>query len=296
MAIADHRTFSEAAESVFLTHAAVSQHMSALEAELGVDLFDRSKRTPVLNATGRALVDRSRKLLREYDGLLPSVLGQDQFVGDFILGAVPTTLTGLAPRAITRLKETFPDLRLLIRPGLTRALMVALERHQFDAVLITQPFDLPPQLRFRPIAEEPLQLIASLNTASSDPAELVATHPFIRFSRDAIVGTLIDEWLQKNNLKVSEAMELENLDAISSMVHADIGVSIVPRTCVPPFNPLPLKWLDLDAPAPRRVLGLAHHADTPKTPAVEAVITALTEAVQGDANRTRAEGTSHAAS
>lgn len=281
IAVAEHRTFGAAAQQICLTHAAVSQHMRALEDQMGVALFDRSKRTPELNATGLALVARARDLVRDYDNLIPSILGTETLRGDFTLGAVPTTISGLAPKGINGLKARCPNLRLLLRPGLTRPLLTALERHQMDAALVTRPQALPAWLTFRPIAREPLMLIVSRQGAGDDPFELLRTRPFIRFNRDAIVGAQIEEWIQAHDVRVTEAMELETLDAIAAMVHADIGVSIVPRTCVLPEHPLPLRWVPLEDPSPYRELGLAHRTDTTKSLVMDEVYASFQAAAGG---------------
>ena len=57
VAVAEAGTLAAAAEQLFLTQQALSTAIRKLEAELGVDLFDRSGRTLALTAAGQALVD-----------------------------------------------------------------------------------------------------------------------------------------------------------------------------------------------------------------------------------------------
>lgn len=280
IAVADHRTFSAAADAVCVTHAAVSQQMRALEAELDVMLFDRRTRTPELTATGRAIVAKARRLIRDYDNLVPSVLGDDGLAGEIVLGAVPTTLTGLAPLAMTILKRRCAELRVRIQPSLTSPLLSDIERGITDAAIVTKPVLLPAGLAFLPLAEEPLELIAAPDTECADAVELLSTRPFIRFNRNAVVGMLIESWIQTRGLRVTETMELQSLEAISSMVFANLGVSIVPARCVQPYNPLPVTRLPLGADAPQRVLGLAYKADNPRDRVIAEVHTALRLAVE----------------
>ena len=141
---------------------------------------------------------------------------------------------------------------------------------------------LPAGLAFREVAGEPLQLIASRATAGDDPRALLAAQPFIRFNRDAVVGAMIEAWLQREGLRVAETMELDSLEAISSMVFADLGVSIVPDRCVRPPARLPLRRLPLGPDGPVRVLGLAVRADGPKPRVVEEVHAALLDAARDE--------------
>ncbi|MCK0149264.1 LysR family transcriptional regulator [Marivita sp. S6314] len=279
VAVADHKTFSAAADAVFVTHAAVSQQMRTLEAELGISLFDRSHRTPELTPLGRAVVARARVLVKDYDNLVPSVLGDDGLSGDVILGAVPTTLIGLAPLSMSILRAEYPDLRVRIRPALTAALLSGINRGTYDLAIVTKPILMPPGMEFLEIADEPLHLITSEEMDETDPIKILETQPFIRFNRDAVVGTTIENWLQENNIRVAEAMELENLEAISSMVHANLGVSIVPRSCVKNVYGLPLKRMALGPDVPSRVLGLAYLREHPKLRVIEEIHTALIRAI-----------------
>lgn len=278
LAVAEHGTFSAAADAVFITHAAVSQQMKALEDEWDIAIFDRSKRTPELTPIGRTLVEKAREVVRDYDNLLPSVLGDDGLKGDLMLGAVPTTLSGLAPMAISLLKTSFPELHVAVQPGLTNELLHQVERGHLDVAVISKPRVMPRGLNWLDIAVEPLQLLASQETESDDPVHLLRSNPFIRFTRDAVVGHLIETWLQDHKIDVRESMELEGLEAISTMVLCNLGVSIAPRRCFQSANPLPLKRLDLPN-GPVRHLGLTSRADTTKSRVIEEIHGKLLEAV-----------------
>ena len=279
LAIQDHGSFSAAAAACHVTHAAVSQQMKALETLWGVALFDRKGRHPELTPIGRALATKADEIVRAYDGILASVTGDHGFQGEFVLGAVPTTLTGLMPLALSLLRQRHADLMVTIYPGLSRQLMQQLDRGAIDAAIITRPELLPQGLDCLDIAAEPMQLLAPPQTDSDDPIELLRTRPFIRFDRNAIFGQMVERWLQKHKIIVRDSMELEGLEAISSMVMANLGVSIVPKRCVRNMNPLPVKRLALSGDPPARQLGLAYRDGTPKLSVIKAGETALLDAV-----------------
>ena len=280
IAIDDHKTFTAAAEAVFISHAAVSQQMRTLEEEWGVALFDRSRRTPELTPVGREIVAKAREVVRAYDYIVPSTMGDHGFQGDITLGAVPSTLTGLAPAAIMRMKERFHMLSVGLQPGLTATLVPDILRGAVDAAVISRPASLPADIDFITLAEEPLELLASKSLQSDNPNVLLRTSPFIRFSRDAVVGAMVDAWLLREKIRVREAMELQSFEAIESMVYANLGVSITPRLSVQPDHAPDIRRLPLGDDAPVRELGLAYHLQSPKKRLINAVADALQDSIE----------------
>ncbi len=274
-----HGSFRAAAEVEYLTPAAVSQQMRNLELSWNLELFERSLRSPKLTATGLALVSEAEMVVAAYDSLADKVRSGDEISGELILGAVPTTLTGLVPLALSQLKILHPSVRVRIYPGLTNQLLLQIDRGQIHAALISKPDVLPRSLEFAKIATEKMVLLAADNTENLTPAELLRSQPFIRFNRDAVVGRQIEAWLQKNDIIVHDAMELEGLEAISSMVAADLGISIVPQRCVLESDHLPLKRIPLGKDGPSRLLGLVSRVDSPRVSVIRAAEAALLKAV-----------------
>lgn len=279
IAIHRHGSFRAAAEIENLTPAAVSQQMRNLESSWNLDLFERSTRTPKLNATGLALVDEAETLIAAFDTLADKVRPGEDISGELILGAVPTTLTGLVPLALTQLKAKHPGLRVRIVPGLSNQLLLQIERGQIHAAVISKPQTLQHALRFAKIAAEDLIVLAAHGTQDLPALDLLHSQPFIRFNRDAVVGRQIEAWLQAKGIVVNDVMELEGLEAISSMVAAGLGISIVPQRCILESDHLPLTRRPLGKDAPRRILGLVSRDDAPKAKVIEAVEVALLDAV-----------------
>ena len=275
VAISEHKTFGAAADAIFITHAAVSQQMKTLEESLQIKIFDRTARTPELTPLGLQLVEKAKKLIADYENLVPSLMGDDIFSGDLLLAVVPTSLVGLAPKTISFLRQSYPNLRIKIFPNLTNTLMVELSRNTLDAAILSQT-NLPPKdIVFEPFATELLELITSTKNTQTDAAEILKTNPYIRFNREAVVGTMIESWLQSKNISVNEVMELHSLEAISSMVSAELGVSIVPKLCVTGPYDIPLRSISLGDPNLSRTIGLAYKPSNPKLRAIHEVYNAL---------------------
>lgn len=264
VAIADKGSFFGAAEAVFITQAAVSMQMKALEDDLGLTLFDRSKRPPMLNEAGLTLIPKARTIVREYDKFMQSSATIEDLAGNLRLGAVPTIFSGILPAALVSLRDFAPQLHVTVSSGLSSSLIQQVERGAIDAAIISEPPHERLGLSWTMIGKEELVVIASLDSPSLSPEKLLESKPFIRFSRSAWVGKIIEDYLSEQGIVVNETMELNTLEALSNMVYYGLGVSVVPRRKTNYPGALALKQLSFSKNIPYRNLGLIERDDSPK--------------------------------
>ena len=228
IAVAEHGSFAAAADAVCLTQSAVSQQMKALEQELGQVLFDRNTRPPQLNVHGKALIQRARQLVALYEGLTDAGRSAGALQGLLEIGAVPTTLTGIVPRALRALREAQPSLQVRVVSGLSADLLARVDRGHLDAAVVSEPKPVPPGMCWHPVALESLMVVAPESETLEDFRSILEQRPFIRFNRSAWVGQIIQTALQDMGIEVHETMELDSLEAIWQMVRHGLGVSVVP--------------------------------------------------------------------
>lgn len=129
-----------AARSLRFTQSAVSRQIAALEAELGAVLFDRRPRGVVLSADGRQLLPHVDAILDRLDAARRELAAGG---GQLRIGAFPTAVAALVPRALADLRRERPGLRLGLVEGLTPALLERLMAGDADVVVVSAPPDRP---------------------------------------------------------------------------------------------------------------------------------------------------------
>lgn len=280
IAVSETKSFSEAAERVHITHAAISQQMKTLEDHLGVVLFDRSSRPPTLTPIAQQVIKKARKIVEDYDNLAKPDQLEDIFNSEVNLGVIPTTLTGLTPKAIGLVKSCYPNMKIHVKSGLTATLMADIGRGTVDAAIVSKPHLMPSKVAFHHIAEEEMKLFVAEEETETDPMKLFQEKPFIRFNRSEVIGNLIDNWIASKNIPIVETMELDSGEAIAGMVSAGLGISILPDAVVKSGYELPLKKLSLGEGAPLRTLGLVYRDDNIKIHVIKALEDAMDQIVK----------------
>jgi DNA-binding transcriptional LysR family regulator len=273
-AIAERGSFAGAAQSVNLTQSAVSMQMKALEQQLGVKLFDRTKRPPTLTPAARSIAARADEVLAAYERLLRGTEGPEEIAGHLRLGAVPSVMTGLLPPALVALRGRHPGVRVDLTMGLSADLVERLARGALDVAIVSELGATPPGFIWTPFVREPLVLIAPAQAPDARASELLAEYPFIRYSRQAWVGRLIDQVLKRRKLQVHESMSLDTLEAVTAMVSHGLGVAIVPLREGAQML-YPVRQVQLPPPRVYRVLGLLIPEDSNKMVLHDALLAEL---------------------
>ncbi|MBY4898219.1 LysR substrate-binding domain-containing protein [Cupriavidus sp. AU9028] len=283
VAVADHGSFAAAAGHVALTQAAVSLQMRALEDELRRELFDRSGRMVALNAEGRELLPRARRLLALYDEMRASPERPEAMSGSVALGAVVSVMGGLS-HVVAGMKRTYPALDVRLVGAKSIDLAAQVEAGQLDAALLVEgPGRLPGTLRWSVLYQEPLVAIVAAGSDGADAADArtaLARQPFLRFDRAQRTGMLVERALRRAHLPVREFLELNSIEALVELVRQRVGVTVVPQLNRARWHEeegLRVLPLDTGGRPLMRTVGMLERRDHARRHITEAIRTACAE-------------------
>lgn len=165
-AVAHHKNFTRASRAIHVSQPALSNQIKKLEAELGVQIFERTRTEVLLTKFGEQIVD----MALEINGLVDRIAETAQEhrkleATPFRLGMTPTLAAYLSGYFLDMTAELFPDLKLVIVEEKPLELSRMVEQMQLDAALISRNShtmiygdggEEAPQ--FTPLWQEPLYL------------------------------------------------------------------------------------------------------------------------------------------
>ena len=236
---------SGAAIRLGVTQSAVSQSIRQLEEELGVVLINRTRRPMTLTPFGFALKNRGRLLSEEIANLKAQVIQAGQ-------GIKPDLRIGLVDSFASTCGSSFTKMllakasQLSIRTGLSPQQGEALMRRDLDLIVTSDPLmDADDVVRYRLFTERylvitPPRMLIPVTTME-DVRLLVNTLPIVRFNRKSQVGAQIERFLRRIDVRTPNRLELDNADALTSMVSAGIGWAITTPMCLLQASPQAVK-------------------------------------------------------
>jgi len=162
--IRKHGSFAAAGERIGLSQSAISVQMQQLESSLGVTLFERSNRPVTLTPEGSRIAGIADEVLDRL-AQMRRVASGSETLDSVAVGFVPTTVHYLLPRVLEALRESYPELQVRVRSGLSGELSAAVARRELDYALLTAPVIEIPELEFTAVASEPFYVIGPAASA-----------------------------------------------------------------------------------------------------------------------------------
>jgi LysR family transcriptional regulator, hydrogen peroxide-inducible genes activator len=232
IAIADTGKFGDAARQVNVSQPSLSAQIAEMEASLGVQLVERSRRGAMLTIAGQELVRRARNILREVEDLKAVArFGRAELSGRLRLGVLPTVGPYLLPLAASDLHKRFPELRLSVREERTVDLDEHLQSGEFDTI-ISSAID-HENVHHEVLFSERLYICAPAEDPLSQgegPVRLkdLKGHALLTLGQGHRLNAIIRELAAASGAIVSSEYEGTSLDAIRLMAEMGAGVAVLP--------------------------------------------------------------------
>ena len=158
IAVAETHHFGRAAERCYVSQPTLSGQIKKLEDELGVVIFERTKRSVEITPIGQEIIALARQLMEQADAIEQVARAHsDPLAGPFRIGALPTLSPYLMPLILVPLRQQYPQLKLVLSEEVTESLIRRLRSHELDAAMVATPVD-EPDLSTIPIFDEPFWL------------------------------------------------------------------------------------------------------------------------------------------
>jgi LysR family hydrogen peroxide-inducible transcriptional activator len=142
LAVAEHKNFTLAAEKCFVTQPTLSMQIQKIEEELGIQIFDRTKKPIQLTEIGQKIVNQSKNIVNEADRIQDIVDQQKGFIGgEFRLGIIPTIMPTLLPMFLSNFIKKYPKVKLIIEELNTDEIILKLNNGHLDAAIAATPLE-----------------------------------------------------------------------------------------------------------------------------------------------------------
>ena len=251
-----------------MTLSAVSMQMKALEADLGVTLFDRAFRPPRLTPVGRAVAGHAGLVLQAEEDLLRACDAASRLTGRVRVGFIGTASVRLLPDVLRRAGRLVPGVEFAIETGLSEDLDLKVRQGRLDAAVITLGREQDPSMDYTVLRSEPLAYAIPRSVGSLEPSQLIDRAAFLQFMPTTGIGKLISRHVGRlADGRPVRAQVIDGIEAIMECVKAGLGFTVLPLPDIERYaDPrVAIVRMDPDRPpgALSREIGLCLRADGP---------------------------------
>lgn len=237
-AIASEKSFTKAAEILFISQPALSKQLKLLENQLGFLLIDRDNNIISLTEAGKLFLqysDRILSLCEESCRALNDLKSGDR--GNLTIGASQTIGTYLMPRILVLFAQRYPQINLKAHVDSTRVISRSVITRRIDIAVVGGyiPENFKRNLKVERFVEDELALIIPNLHPFATEKKIINKDDlyhlnFITLNSNSTIQKFIDNILVKNNIEIKQfniVMQLNSIEAIKTAVSLGLGAAFV---------------------------------------------------------------------
>ncbi|HLO88175.1 MAG TPA: LysR family transcriptional regulator [Nostocaceae cyanobacterium] len=234
--LAEELHFGRAAERLHIAQPPLSQQIRQLEAELGFQLFHRTKRTVELTAAGEVFLAESQQILMQLDQAIQKgrQISRGE-IGQLVIGFVGSAAYNVLPEILRSFRTVVPGVTVKLHELTTDQQLQWLQEGRLDVGFVRPPVT-EDTFSWEIIFEEPLMVALPVSHRLAERSHIslreLTGEPFILFPRSQAPG-LYDQIIslcQQAEFSPKVTQEAIQMQTIVSLVAAEIGVTIVPAS------------------------------------------------------------------
>ena len=271
--LAELEHYTKAAEKLNISQPTLSHSISAMEKELGANLFEKQGRNVVLTKYGRIYMFYVENALTQLE------LGKNQIErqiseggGHVGLAYMTSVGTYFVPDMIAGFLNDPQNKNISFScyEGNTRTLLYNLKREKYDMVFCSKVED-ENDVEFIPVHEQNLVVVVPeghpLSSKEKVNIQEICHYPLVSYTKESGMRRLIDDMFAKAQIMPNVLCQFEDINSMAGLVAANQGIAIVTDSrTLDNYN---IKKLELDTPYSRRVVYLAYVLNRYLPPAVE---------------------------
>src|SRR5918912_1169916 len=235
-AVADHMSFSAAAQELRLSQPSVSYQVKELEVGVGMDLLDRLGKRIQLTQAGQLLYGYARQTLNVLDEAalaLEELRGIER--GTLKVGASTTVGIYIIPTVLGAFKRQHPGLAISLEIGNLGQMQERVLRNELDVAIVGPP-QKNPDLVSLPFMSDELVVIAPASHALANRGRLtlrdLRNEPFIMREEGSGTRWAIEKQVRRAGVRLTITMELGSNGAIKHAVESGLGLAVVSRYAI----------------------------------------------------------------
>ena len=265
LAVAEELHFTRAAERLFIGQPPLSQQIRQLEEEVGVELFLRGTRSVNLTEAGHAFMPHAYAALESAkQAKVAAKLAAAGELGTLRIGFTSAaSFNPVVPATISRFREAYPDIDLVLVEQCTSILFSELESQNLDIAFLRPSESQREKLTGYEFLKEPLCVALPakhrLSKRSKLRLEELSRDPFVLYPRanGSLLYDSIIAGCRNSGFSPRVVQEAPQMGSTVNLVAAGVGVAVVPES-MRQLHPEGVVYAQIEQPTMYTSLWVAH--------------------------------------